>query len=351
MLLISRSTSQFYSIASTMSLPLKAKVSIRDNWEKPECRAQESMKKLKDVLGLDVYCEPQWQILVSELGSFWEDKGELVSSVAFFVHVWFEALTELLDDEAHEAWTDTVLTKVRELTSRLNLTVEVSENQRPSTKWSDTQLGFILYIPKDLIHQPAQYFGLFKEQLLECFEENRPSKTLPIHSTTGDEWADVGAEDREEEPAKPPQTGDKAPAVDYLPDPNTMPKPSALFQQAPYHLFVYTSASNRSCKIEIECSHSQTLEVLAEYLKRWTKTNVNRVDKPPAVEITLNHAASGFGLECDKLTLHCENRYGPIYNISAAAILNLVEGVFGYERVYGDSTSWHYRRDTPFKKR
>ncbi|KAJ4052908.1 hypothetical protein NW760_009352 [Fusarium oxysporum] len=287
MLLISRSTSQFYSIASTMSLPLKAKVSIRDNWEKPECRAQESMKKLKDVLGLDVYCEPQWQILVSELGSFWEDKGELVSSVAFFVHVWFEALTELLDDEAHEAWTDTVLTKVRELTSRLNLTVEVSENQRPSTKWSDAQLGFILYIPKDLIHQPAQYFGLFKEQLLECFEENRPSKTLPIHSTTGDEWADVGAEDQEEEPAKPPQTGDKAPAVDYLPDSNTMPKPSALFQQAPYHLFVYTSASNRSCKIEIECSHSQTLEVLAEYLKRWTKTNVNRVDK---VSISLVHS-------------------------------------------------------------
>lgn len=83
------------------------------------------MKKLKDVLGLDVYCEPQWQILVSELESFWEDKGELVSSVASFVHVWFEALTELLDDEAHEAWTDTVLTNIREVTSRLNLTVEV----------------------------------------------------------------------------------------------------------------------------------------------------------------------------------------------------------------------------------
>ncbi|KAF5552121.1 cytochrome family 51 (sterol 14-demethylase) [Fusarium mexicanum] len=330
-----------------MSLPLKAKVSIRDNWEKPECRAQESMKKLKDVLGLDVDCEPQWQILVSELESSWEDKGELVSSVASFIHIWLEALTELLDDEAHETWTDTVLTNIRELTSRLNLTVEVSENQRPSTKWSAAQLGFILYIPKDVTRQPAQYFGLFKEQLLECFEENRPSKTLPIHSTTGDEWADVAAEDGEEETAEPSQAGKKAPAVDYLPDPNTMPKPSALFQQAPYHLFVYSS-SNR---IEIECSHSQTLEVLAEYLKKWTKTNVNRVDKPPAVEITLNHAASGFGLECDKLTLHCENRYGPIYNISAAAILNLVEGVFGYERVYGDSTSWHYRRDTPFKKR
>ncbi|KAF5648685.1 cytochrome family 51 (sterol 14-demethylase) [Fusarium tjaetaba] len=334
-----------------MSLPLKAKVSIRDNWEKHECRAQESMKKLKDVLGLEVHCEPQWQILVSELESFWEDKGELVSSVASFIHVWFEALTDLLDDESHEAWTDTLLTKVRELTSRLNLTVEVSENQRPSTKWSNAQLGFILYIPKDLTHQAAQYFGLFKEQLLECFEENRPSKTLPIHSTTGDEWADVGAEDREEEPAKPPPTGSKTPAIDYLPDPNTLPKPSALFQQAPYHLFVYTSLSSRSQKIEIECSHSQTLEVMAEYLKKWTMTIVNRTDKPPAVEITLNHAASGFGLECDKLTLHCENRYGPIYNISAAAILNLVEGVFGYERVYGDSTSWHYRRDTPFKKR
>jgi hypothetical protein len=157
--------------------------------------------------------------------------------------------------------------------------LQVSENERPSTKWSDAQLGFILYIPKALVYQPAQYLGLFKEQLLECFEENQPSKSLPIHSTTGDEWADVGAEEPEEEPSKPPQTSAKAPAVDYLPDPNTMPKPGALFQQAPYHLFVYTSTYNRSYKIEIECSHSQTLEVLAEYLKKWTKTNVNRVDR------------------------------------------------------------------------
>jgi hypothetical protein len=105
--------------------PLKAKVSIRDNWEKPECRAQESMKRLKDVLGLDVRCEPQWQILVSELGSFWGDKDQLVSTVASFIQIWLEVLTELLDDETHEAWTDNVLTKIRELTSRLNLTVEV----------------------------------------------------------------------------------------------------------------------------------------------------------------------------------------------------------------------------------
>ncbi|KAF4454766.1 hypothetical protein F53441_2844 [Fusarium austroafricanum] len=334
-----------------MSLPLKAKISIRDNWENPECPAQESMRNLKNLLGLDVHCEPEWQILVSELGSIWEDKSQLVSSVALFTQTWFDALGELLEDETHEAWTDKVLTKIRELTSRLNLNVGVCETERPSTKWSDGQRGFILYIPKAVVYQPASFSGLLKERLLECFEENQPSKSLPIHSTTGDEWADIGADEPEEQPTKPQTASAKAPAVDYLPDPNTMPKPGTLLQQAPYHLFVYTSGGSKAYKIEIECSHSQTLEVLSEYLKRWTKTNTSRTDRPPAVEITLNHAACGFGLECDKLTLYCENRYGTMYNVSATMVLNLVEGVFGYERVYGDSTSWHYRRETPFKRR
>lgn len=64
--------------------------------------------------------------------------------------------------------------------------------------------------------------------------------------------------------------------MDYLPDPNTMPKPGTLLQRAPYHLFVYASGKN---KIEIECSHSQTLEVLSEYLKRWCRINPNLTTK------------------------------------------------------------------------
>ncbi|KAJ4321354.1 hypothetical protein N0V84_005386 [Fusarium piperis] len=330
-----------------MSLPLKAKVSVRDNWSNPDSPAQKAIKSLKEVLGLEVHCEPEWPILVSELDNVWEDKTQLIASVASFLQTWFQVLTELLDDESQEEWTDKLLTKINELCSRLNLIVEISESEHASTQWSDGRLGFVLSLPNTQVYQPAQFAGVFKEQLLDCFEAKKPTKQLPIHSTTGDEWADVGADEVAEQPVKPPKATSQPSSVDYLPDPNTMPKPGTLLQKTPYHLFVYTSGKN---KIEIECSHSQTLEVLSEYLKRWCRINPNLTTKPPAVEIELNHGTSGFGVTYDRLTLFCENRYGSVFTISATMILNLVEGVFGYQQVYSDACTWHYRRDTPFKK-
>ncbi|KAF5003816.1 hypothetical protein FDECE_9659 [Fusarium decemcellulare] len=274
-----------------MSLPLKAKVSIRDNWTKPDCPAQKAIKNLKEVLGLQIYCEPEWPILVSELGNVWEDKSQLVASVVSFLQTWFQTLTELLEDSTQEEWADILLNKINELCSRLNLIVEVSETQKASTK---------------------------------------TTPSIPIHSTTGDEWADVRAEDVSEKSVKQRPAKSEAPVIEYLPDPNTMPKPGTLLQRVPYHLFVYSSGKNN---IEIECSHSQTLEVLSEYLKRWCRINPNITTKPPAVDIELNHGTSGFGVVYDRLTLFCENRYGGIFTVSPTMILNLVEGVFGYERL------------------
>jgi hypothetical protein len=106
--------------------PLKAKVSVRDNWTNPDSPAQKAIKALKEVLGLEVHCEPEWPILVSELDNVWEDKNQLIASVVSFLQTWFQVLTELLDDESQEEWADKLLTKINELCSRLNLIVEVS---------------------------------------------------------------------------------------------------------------------------------------------------------------------------------------------------------------------------------
>lgn len=110
---------------------MKAKVSVRDNWANPDSPAQKAIKSLKEVLGLEVHCEPEWPILVSELDGVWEDKSQLVASVASFLQTWFRVLTELLDDEGQEEWTDKLLTKINELCSRLNLIVEVSTMKSP----------------------------------------------------------------------------------------------------------------------------------------------------------------------------------------------------------------------------
>lgn len=161
---------------------------------------------------------------------------------------------------------------------------QASEIERASTGWSDRRKGFLVCIPKVHVYQPAQFGSLFKEQLLDCFEEKKKSsQSLPIHCTTGDEWADVGMDEAAEKPVKPTATKSTASIVDYLPDANTLPKPGTLLLKPPYHLFIHAIDNN---KLEIQCSHSATLEVLSDYLKRWCRINPNVTTKVSQPHIT-----------------------------------------------------------------
>ena len=66
----------------------------------------------------------------------------------------------------------------------------------------------------------------------------------------------------------------------YIPDVKSTPKPDDLLLKPPYYLIVY--ANNRE-KVEVECSHSPTLQFLADYLKKWVKINQQdrRKVRPP----------------------------------------------------------------------
>jgi hypothetical protein len=136
----------------------------------------------------------------------------------------------------------------------------------------------VVFIPKVQVYQPAQFAQVFKEQLLECFDEKKPqqSESLPIHSTTGDEWADVGVDEAPERSTKTVESTTLASIVEFLPDPNNLPKPGTLLLKPPYHLIINSYSSN---KLEIQCSHSATLDVLNQYLKRWCKINPNLTTK------------------------------------------------------------------------
>ncbi|KAK7426104.1 hypothetical protein QQZ08_007414 [Neonectria magnoliae] len=330
-----------------MSLPLKAKVAVRDHWEKADSPVQKAIKEVKELLGLNVHCEPEWPILISELKTVYEDKAQLIGAVVGILQTWFATLAEILDDSSQDAWSENVVEKINELTSKLKLTVEVSETEQTSTEWSDKRLGFLVSLPKVQVYQPAQFASLFKGQLLDCFEKKkRPSQSLPIRSTTGDEWANVATDEAAEKPTQPVAAKSAFTAVEYLPNASTLPKPGTLLLKPPYHLFIHTIGNN---KLEIQCSHSGTLEVLADYLKRWCRINPNLTTKPPAVEITLNQGSCGFGLTYDTLTLYSENRYAGIFTVSPTLILHLIEGQFGYDRVYSDASTWQYRRDAPFR--
>lgn len=97
----------------------------------------------------------------------------------------------------------------------------------------------------------------FKIQLVDCFDDPQPSF---------DDWADISTEATRERPA----IADEHKSFDILPNISLLPCPDDLLLKPPYHLTVYGGGKTT---VEVQCSHSPTLELLAEYLKKWCKVN------------------------------------------------------------------------------
>ena len=82
---------------------------IRDIFDKDTSPVQRAFKKLADIVGFQVSCEIEWQMLWSELEQAYPDRATFVSSVSDVVEVWTDALAERLEDERFEDWTEQFL--------------------------------------------------------------------------------------------------------------------------------------------------------------------------------------------------------------------------------------------------
>ncbi|KAL0939502.1 uncharacterized protein CTRU02_206112 [Colletotrichum truncatum] len=329
------------------SLPLKVKAAIRDHWTNEESPLRKAIKDLKEVLGLDIDVEPDWQLLLAELDAEYPDKGDLAAAVAGTVETWFKATTELLNDDKNEAWTEELLEKLQSTYSRLRLFIEVSRDDQASTVWSEERGGFIISLPKRQLTIPTELFPLFSGEIKDCFSD----KQLPPYSMSpGDEWADVGLDVRTSNLSlaadrRGPLASPTTRAPDFIPRVDALPRPDDLLNKPPYHLFIYARSAH---EIEIQGSHSGTLKFLSDYFKKWRRANHQLSSKPPAVEVRLHQCAFGLGAIIDRLVLVSENR-GGTFSVTPPIVLSLVEGVLGYKQVYSDAHSWTYRRDTELR--
>lgn len=106
--------------------PLKYRLALREHWDQPDAPAPKSLRKLKDALGRDVYCEPQWDLLVTQLGPQHDAKAlNVINIIASLVQSWCEAARQLIEDDSNEMWADQLLDKIKEGSSTLNLSIEV----------------------------------------------------------------------------------------------------------------------------------------------------------------------------------------------------------------------------------
>jgi hypothetical protein len=164
--------------------------------------------------------------------------------------------------------------------------VKVSNHEISATSWSKERIGFIIALPKGPILPTLVMESQFKGDLLECFNERSTSTaSLPDHTISSDDWADVSVDTggtpavsitRQPRPVLEEQEVHAVPRIDIL------PRPDELLQKPPYHLTVSAGgtlvglnrvAGGRQTFVEVQCSHSPSLQFLADYLKKWCRVN------------------------------------------------------------------------------
>lgn len=94
---------------------MQIRIGIRDSWQKPESPVQQAFKALSQVVGLEVYCEPEWPMLWAELEKAFPDKTTFVPTIAKWVAVWSDVLKIRLDDDKNSEWADELLNKLNDV--------------------------------------------------------------------------------------------------------------------------------------------------------------------------------------------------------------------------------------------
>ena len=154
---------------------------------------------------------------------------------------------------------------------------KAATGDKATTTWSEQRHGFVIALPKKQIYQPTELVPLFRGDLLGSFDEKKPSQ-IPLRAggAAADDWADVEMDSATGNPAvveQPRRTSlNSAPrgVADFLPTVASLPRPDELLLRPPYHLSLLSGGSQ---ELELECSHSPTLQFLADYFKRWCRVN------------------------------------------------------------------------------
>ncbi|KAM7216113.1 hypothetical protein V8F06_008488 [Rhypophila decipiens] len=338
------------------TLSLQARLGIRNHWDRADSVVKDHFFKLETVLGHKVVSNPEWPLLLAELHGLFPDGREQVANIAETVQVWVKSMLDLLDPE--DAWADKVLEKTANSAGQLRLFLDVSAKlDKPVTSWSEGQQGFVITLPRNVRVQPNELFPVFRGQLYACFDEKKQT----VQADKADDWADVEVDTTTGTPMVIDQqtststsiqaAGSSTPqASPYLPTVASLSRPDELLSKPPYHLLLRQSARGF---IEIQCSHSPSLQLLAYYFRKWCRVNHQDTRNPPAITVTLHQCAFALGEMFDRLTLSVHDiRYVDRFQPTVPMILVMIERVLGFKAVSSQSQGdvWHFRRDTEIVK-
>jgi hypothetical protein len=196
----------------------------------------------------------------------------------------------------------------------------------------------------------------FHGDLLRAFKPDQPTPLASRDTATtaaqpDDTWAEVDTVNFDSASVFTPTITDRniasRPApLDSLPNLNTIDRPEELTKRPPYYLYVRSSVDDRH--IVVHGSHQASLELLAEYLKRWVKKNHKLTTKPDLAEVSLRGSSFGLATLFDRVEVVPQLNDGWTL-LSPTLVLVFVESVLGYRLTFQEGFVWHFRRDTGFR--
>ncbi|KIX00629.1 uncharacterized protein Z518_09694 [Rhinocladiella mackenziei CBS 650.93] len=333
----------------TGSRPLQIRKDIRDVYDKDDTPVQKSFKKLAQILGYPVSCNVEWLFIWAELGSGYADRATFVPEVARVVETWADTLSQRLEDNRFESWTEEFLSKV-EPVKAVNLVLEVSSFARPKTSWSTVDCAFTLWLPKKATYQAASVGSGFETDFENLFEDLKTSTCIEeTRSSSRDYegWSNI--ESTADSSLRACDVDPEVVEPDMLPALQTIPRPDVLFQTlTPYLMQVLSSGTNQ---VTVTATHEPSLKLLADYLQRWIKNDPEDVRKIPYLRIKLVVSNFGLGLFYDSLTIEPFDHHQRRIRVNVVLILAFIQGVLGYQPIHETSEGgfWEFRRTIPFK--
>ncbi|KAJ7696571.1 hypothetical protein B0H17DRAFT_1198082 [Mycena rosella] len=306
-------------------LPLKVRMDVRDLWDSSKSSVNDSVSALNKILGHTITPRVEWNVMWTDLKDRFPDNTIFVPTVVRYTIAWYERLSGRLENDAYEEWTEKFLDVLSDGSIRKALSLHIEPAgpgvTRPSTKWNAKLATFHLCVPQTEPVSQSKLDSSFDKDFENLFNTDIDAKD--------DDWADVEVETRTatvnpatiSSPYEPP-------SVVRLPVLDALARPLELFTSTgPYILIV----EERGGMIVVQCSHEPSLELLAAYLNKWSKSNPNDSDslKRSILKVELVESEYCFGL-MDTLTVErTMARNGN--SINPTIILAFVEGVLGYK--------------------
>jgi len=259
---------------------------------------QKTFAEVRSLIGYPVRLEPEWSLLWTELQSCFPDTGTFVPIIANTIVSWCRTLAALAEDDSNSEWTEELLEKLSR-TQALCVVLEVimtrAELQcknrnadrfeqvsdgRPSTSWIDGQNKFEIRFPKKGTFQDSSLVARFHDDLRVAFKPAKGRAVEPV-TAAGEAPVELDGSDYDVASIMTPTTTDRLPSrpamTESLPSIHTLARPEELFRKPPYHLIIYNIIHGQ--EMAVESSHQGSIELIAEYFKRWVKTNHNKTTK------------------------------------------------------------------------